>query len=157
LLYQAAGYSLEFLILRGFVRNEVHKILEKLKPKEITTLELTNHEFNNLNWLDEKEFSLNGNLYDVVEIKNSLNKKIIYCYLDKKESKLLSEFNSENKRETEQHKIKFSLPNIYCNIPQSTFSWALYGVHKLQYHTLNQSFISNNFSEIISPPPESAY
>lgn len=169
LLHQSVGYAIGFLVLRGFIKTEIKEIICKLNSKEIKNFEFTKNEFENLSWLDENEFVLNGNLYDVVEIRISPNekllnrkscqeqiceKKIIRCYFDTKETKLISDFQSKNKHKKTENNIKFSLPNSVCNIPQSIVKYTLCSDKTLVYPNINQRFSSNFFCEITTPPPE---
>ena len=62
---------------------------------------------NNMQWKDDgKEFTLNGEMYDVAKVKKVNGKTVLYCVNDKKEKELLSNFIKAIKELTYKAKNK---------------------------------------------------
>ncbi|MBN8703754.1 MAG: hypothetical protein J0M08_11870 [Bacteroidetes bacterium] len=76
------------------MRNQIkHEIKQKIKKSipddELTTFTLSKVEYENLEWIEKKEFRLNGNMYDVVKKTIHINGTIILHVInDKKEKEL---------------------------------------------------------------------
>ena len=103
---------------------------------------------------DNKEFSIDGVLYDVARIKKSGGKTFLYCINDKQEKQLLDDLakavNANHGNKQEKNTIKSLLADLVCinDEEQST----IFSVPST-YSLFNVTLVSS-FEEINSPPPK---
>ena len=103
---------------------------------------------------DNKEFSIDGVLYDVARIKKSEGKTFLYCLNDKQEKQLLDNLakavNANHGNKQEKNTIKSLLADLVCinDEEQST----IFSVPST-YSLFNVTLVSS-FEEINSPPPK---
>ena len=103
---------------------------------------------------DNKEFSIDGVLYDVARIKKSEGKIFLYCIKDKQEKQLLDDLakavNANHGNKQEKNTIKSLLADLVCinDEEQST----IFSVPST-YSLFNVTLVSS-FEEINSPPPK---
>ena len=103
---------------------------------------------------DNKEFSIDGVLYDVARIKKSEGKTFLYCIKDKQEKQLLDDLakavNANHGNKQEKNTIKSLLADLVCinDEEQST----IFSVPST-YSLFNVTLVSS-FEEINSPPPK---
>ena len=78
--------------LRQVKREMKAQLFAQLPETSFKVIIAENH--TNLQWQDDdgKEFTLNGEMYDVAKIKKKNGKTELYCLLDKKEKELLKNF-----------------------------------------------------------------
>jgi len=106
-------------------------------------------------WEEEnKEFSIEGTLYDVVRIKKSEGKTFLYCINDKEEKQLLDGLanaaNSNHGNKQEKNTIKSLLVDLVCvNDKEETISFRV----PSKYSPFNVILVSS-FEEINIPPPK---
>ena len=103
---------------------------------------------------DNKEFSIDGVLYDVARIKKIGEKTFLYCINDKKEKQLLDSLtkavNANHGNKQEKNRIKSLLVDIVClNDQEESVSFSI----PLLYSSFNVSLVSS-FEEINLPPPK---
>ncbi len=109
-----------------------------------------------IEWKDDgKEFSLNGEMYDVAKIKKENGKTVLYCINDKKENELLRDFvkamkNDASKNKSGKSSIKFQYTDFTINSPEHNA-----GTVSLPAYTFNlfSSSLSTVHKEINAPPP----
>ena len=117
----------------------------------------------NITWEEEgKEFSIDGQMYDVAKIKKENGRTLIYCLNDTKEEQLLEKYAKAVRAATDQnsgknngdHALKFQLTdclvfneNLLNSIPETT---------PQKYFAFNDKEISS-YKEIIAPPPRIDY
>ena len=106
-------------------------------------------------WEEEnKEFSIEGVLYDVARIKKSDGKTFLYCINDKQEKQLLDGLakavNANHGNKQEKNNIKSLLVDLVCmnDVDQST----IFSVPST-YSRFNVILVSS-FEEINIPPPK---
>jgi len=102
----------------------------------------------------DKEFSVDGVLYDVARIKKSEGKTFLYCINDKKEKQLLDSLskavNANHGNKQEKNRIKSLLVDIVClNDQEELGSLSVPSA----YSSFNVTLVSS-FEEIHSPPPK---
>lgn len=106
-------------------------------------------------WQEEnKEFSIDGVLYDVVRIKRSEGKTFLYCINDKQEKKLLDDLakavNENHGNKQEKNSLKSLLADlISMNDEEHSTIFSV----PLTYSRFNVTLVSS-FEEINSPPPK---
>ena len=106
-------------------------------------------------WEEEnKEFSIEGVLYDVARIKKTEGKTFLYCINDKKEKQLLDGLakavNANNSSKQEKNSMKSLLIDLACmnNEEEPT----IFSVPSA-YSRFNVILVSS-FEEINIPPPK---
>jgi hypothetical protein len=139
------------------VQKEVikEKILSQFKEDELEIISVSdNHK--QIYWEEEgKEFSLNGQMYDVVKRVIVSGKVMLYCINDKKERQLVDDYNSITKHNSADSKsIKYTIEPINLFFYQNE-----------EYASPNSPIIFNSFhsfvshlakgiNDNISPPPK---
>ena len=103
---------------------------------------------------DNKEFSIDGVLYDIARIKKSDGKTFLFCINDKKEKQLLDSLakavNANHGNKQEKNRIKSLLVDIVClNDPEEPGFFCVPSAHS----SFNVSLVST-FEEINIPPPK---
>jgi len=101
-----------------------------------------------------KEFSLDGVLYDVARIEKKEGKTFLYCINDKKEKQLLDNLvkavNKNHGNKQGRNNIKSLLLDLICmNVEEEIISFPVPSA----YSSFNVSLVSS-FEEIHSPPPK---
>jgi len=101
-----------------------------------------------------KEFSIDGVLYDLARIEKSGGKTFLYCINDKKEKQLLDNLakavNTNHDNKQEKNSIKSFLIDIVCMNNEEVISF-LSGPS--QYSCFNVTLVFS-FEEINIPPPK---
>jgi hypothetical protein len=90
--------SLELFILKIFQaqhREEINKLIdEDLSEDELVLFNFSKDNFEkglkHIEWVEEHEFRIEGEMYDIVRKEITSDSVYLYCYHDKKESKLYS-------------------------------------------------------------------
>ena len=101
-----------------------------------------------------KEFSLEGILYDVARIEKKEGKTFLYCINDKKEKQLLDNLvkavNKNHDNKQGRNNIKSILLDLVCmSEEEEPVSFSV----PLAYSSFNVTLVSS-FEEIHSPPPK---
>ena len=159
LFFSQIGYYFFYMFQQHEIKEAAkHALLAKLPESSLEIIDANTHK-NDIEWEDEdREFYLNGQMYDVAYIKVVNGKTLIYCLNDSKESDLMknlahavnagNEQNSSNKHG--HHIIKFQLSDFI-----------ILGDHaitknepvKVKYIDHSVALITNNI-EIFTPPPD---
>ena len=110
---------------------------------------------NKLVWEEEnKEFSIEGVLYDVARIKKSDGKTFLYCINDKQEKQLLDGLakavNANHGNKQENNTIKSLLIDLVCM--NDVEGPGIFSV-PFTYSRFNVTLVSS-FEEINIPPPK---
>jgi hypothetical protein len=151
------GFHISFMAQRNAIRNEMRQIIKAEKKKHTRQFVFTEEEYKRLNKYEGgKEFSLHGNMYDVVKKETLPGKVILTAYFDHKETHLLQTFLQLFEEDRASHdnanktKSTFSLPefiqedNAYCLVV-NTIVFRLFNTGS---HTLTA------FYNPLTPPPD---
>lgn len=85
------------------------RIISFATDDELLKIDLTN----NIRWEEKgKEFSMNGEMFDVVRIKNVNGKTILYCLNDTQEQEIINKYNNHTKNNSSSGKKVSVLPVI---------------------------------------------
>lgn len=112
---------------------------------------------NAIEWKDdEKEFNLNGEMYDVAKIKKENGKTVLYCINDKKENELLQNFVKAMKNDASNGKsgkssIKFQFTDFTINATEHNAAAISLPAYKFG---LFSSALCAVDKEINAPPPK---
>ena len=148
------GYYFIYTIHQYIIKEEVEREMLKKIPESSLEVFIAEQYGDRIEWREEdKEFSIDGVLYDVARIKRSGGKTFLYCINDKKEKQLLDNLvkavnkNHDNKR---GRNIKPVLPDlVFINPPESPGFFSV----SSQYGFFKVSLVSF-YKEIYSPPPK---
>lgn len=107
-LYLNIGFYPFFLLKQQIIKKEIKaKIKANLSKDELTEMVFDKATFKSLKWIDEKEFSINNQMYDVVKIANLHNDSVfIQCIEDKKESLLFAQLDNLTKTDPKSKQNK---------------------------------------------------
>ena len=107
-------------------------------------------------WIHSREFKYNGDMYDIIEKRETENQLIVYCINDTKEKKLEEEFekkvhknSSENKNHHTQKNINFNLISEPAQIDEIKLSLTF----KHNCYCLGTALYKSFSPDIPSPPP----
>jgi archaellum component FlaF (FlaF/FlaG flagellin family) len=158
LFFAQFGYRYIYLIKQYQLKEEAEEKLITLISDD--QFEQINFEDNrkNINWEEEgKEFTLNGQMYDVAKTKIVEGKTILFCLNDEKEEQLvedmLKKIQSNNDSSPAgkhgKHIIKFQLSD-FTLVSIKPLSHNVFLNHGYRYYT---AAIHAAIKEVNTPPP----
>jgi hypothetical protein len=140
MVYYFAGYRIVYFMLtkdaKTFASAEI-----KNKNTRKETLVLDKTEFASVKWTEEnKEFSYNGQLFDIINISKTADKYTILAYADKNETQLVKALNdfvkqlfpSNNKQNKNAESIVVALQNEY--LPLNAIKILIPDATQVVYH-----------------------
>jgi hypothetical protein len=148
-LFNLAAFPVWFHISRYMIREDMeHEIGEHPDDSKLDILVMDKEDFDNLHWTRaHKEFEYKGNMYDVITVKSSGNKKKIYCLNDAKEKQLMVQYRTHQRtRKKSKQVLNKTEFNKYFPAEHHFFANAL--VSEMDYSEHVLQLVSN----IISPP-----
>ena len=157
-LLQITGAYFVFKFQQTELKLEMKHYLS-LHPENpsITTFEFTLSKADQLQWEDENEFKYKGEMYDVITRKVVGDKLVIQCIADKKETKLLKSFEEIMKHQSRGSKNRtMALHQLLHNLFEpvsTTFQLSPFTNETVSYLNYTSS-LSDNITEIITPPPK---
>jgi predicted transcriptional regulator len=149
------GYYFIYTIHQHIIKGKIEKELLANIPASSLEVFVAEELGNKILWEeDNKEFSINGILYDVARIERVDEKTFLYCINDKQEKQLLDDLakavNANHGNKQEKNNIKSLLLDLVCMSDEEeskTFSVPS------AYSYFNVTLVSS-FEEINSPPPK---
>lgn len=153
-LFNIVGYYLWFSYVKNNIQKEIRQEIRKgLEDKDLTLITIPIDDESGLCWIKPgKEFTYHGEMFDVVKIKISNNKKYIYCINDTKEKKLIADFSKNN--ESSGPKARKSPANFhYIFVIQSESLHLILEFSNLNY-CIKSFDIASAIKEITIPPPK---
>ena len=160
LVFSQIGYFLYYSIQLHQIKKAAQKELIASLPENSFTKICLEENTTAIKWEEEnKEFSLNGKMYDVATIKIENGNTILYCLSDNKEDQVLDNLSSsvrarnENNSNTKhQFVIKFHLADF--TITKIDYKNGYSSVNVSEKHFDVEPGIVSSFKKIITPPPE---
>ncbi len=108
----------------------------------------------------DKEFRLDGKMYDVAHTRVKDGKTLIYCYNDSKEEKLIDTYSkkliSENNHKDKQVTVKFQTGDWTNAPPVATFIKKTLFASNTKFKEFEEDICSLS-REVVSPPPDLGY
>ncbi len=157
LTFSQLGY---YLLMRDaqFSQKEAVKeeIKNNLKDEELEIISFTDNKLNIFWEEEEKEFLLNGEMYDVVKTKTVNGKQLLYCINDKKEKSLVDNYNTITKHNSSADKKgKVTIDDVtnlfvYTEEINCRQDYELF----LNHYSSYVSHLPGSFTDKISPPPK---
>jgi hypothetical protein len=149
------GYYFIYTIQQHIIKEGVENELLAHIPESSLEVFIAEELGDKIVWEEQnKEFSIDGILYDVARIKKSDGKTFLYCINDKQEKQLLDSLakavNANHSNKQEKNSIKSLLVDLVCMSDEEepgTFS------SLSTYSSFNITLVSL-FKEINSPPPK---
>jgi len=149
------GYYFIYTIHQYIIKEEMERELLAYIPDSSLEVFVAEEFGDKIVWEEEnKEFSIEGVLYDVAPIKKNDGQTFLYCINDKQEKQLLDGLtkavNANHGNKQEKNSIKSLLADLVCmnDEEQST----IFSVPST-YSLFNVTLISS-FEEINIPPPK---
>lgn len=131
--------------MKSFLKNQENH-------KDVVQLTLCVEESKHLYWENENEFRYKGEMYDVIEKKAGNSTVIIRCISDKKETRLLNDYQKHNKQHSHNSAVvqlitaQFVLPGDHSLKPPETLI-------KKRFKDYT-SYVENIASSVLLPPPD---
>ena len=160
-LFNAAGYLLIYSVLQSHLKQVAEEkiSISKLENRAIT-LAFSKTDINNglsqLRFIDEKEFSYKGKMYDIITKKNVNDSVYFKCFSDIDEDELNLAFNKNfdgdengDKNSSGQNQLK----NILQDGVLSNTPFLLPQFKKISYFANNSISAPPNVYEAATPPP----
>ena len=112
---------------------------------------------NRLKWEGNDEFSVDGQMYDVIEKKISNNKLVIRCTSDKKETALIKKYEKMNDENNSKNKSALLLKLINaCYLPAKSVELFI-SYKPIPSPYLQSEIISSGVRDVLTPPPQRAF
>ena len=113
LAFSQIGYYLYMRFTQEDLRKEMKARIRTLASEhDLVAIDL-NDEISQIRWEEEgKEFSLSGEMYDVVKTKELGGRMILYCIKDKIEQGIINKYNDLTKNNSSAGKKGIVLPLI---------------------------------------------
>ena len=149
------GYYFIYTIHQYILKEEIEKELLAYIPDSSLEVFVAEEFGDKIVWEEEnKEFSIEGVLYDVARIKKSDGKTFLYCINDQQEKQLLDGLakavNANHGNKQEKNNIKSLLVDLVCvNDDEAPGIFSV----PFTYSCFNVNFVSS-FEEINIPPPK---
>jgi hypothetical protein len=156
LAFNVCGYYIYFNLAQDNIRREIRaRIREGSKEKDLTVIEISGDSANEIRWIKpNKEFTYQGNMYDVVKIKQRNGRKAYYCINDTKENKLIADFSRKCESNQKARKLVSSFSQNYVFQPESLFH-----INETSNHdfTILSFDIRSKIKEVCVPPPKYSF
>jgi hypothetical protein len=108
-----------------------------------------------LNWDGDDEFSLNGEMYDVIETRIENNKIIIRTLADKKETTLLKKYATMNRKNSSKNNSSLLLKLVSSSYIVTSNTTIFIKFSTGTSKTFFQSKISSSLvCDVLTPPPQ---
>jgi len=126
LFLPSVGTSLWFMHRQKQIRKEVkHLLISGLADSELAHFAFTDDDITSLEWRHDKEFRLDGYMYDIVKREKIGEIHHFWCWKDDKETSLYQQFDSLLAKlnlpvpEDQQNTLKWlQFQNtLFCNVP----------------------------------------
>lgn len=158
--FSLLGYYPVFLVLRYEARQDIRKMIKNgLPDEELVCFELGQNEYDALEWKEKNEFRFNGQMFDVVREKQSINGTILlFCISDVKESTLLCELDDQVSEMSAKSQSARNKPDILKSLSiffiHGSYHGSVITADSVILTDSPQAIYYSQFFEVYSPPPE---
>jgi hypothetical protein len=155
----SSGYILIYVERLANNKEEIRSIINAIQNKsDLLKLRFTKSEYSQLNWRDEKEFELEGNLYDVARTETTDNEVFVYCLHDENEEMLVSNYENLYRCNSVNDKILSGSQTSTLNIQLLAIQNDLFLLKRMTDVVLFSENYFNNYHSIYlqfpTPPPK---
>lgn len=154
ILFNIGGYFLYFTYLKSVIQKDIKAQIRKgLKEEDLTLIVVTDEI--SLKWLKEgKEFSCNGDMFDVVKKKTEGDSTYYYCINDTKEKHLIADFLKTDKaKQRSDNILKKVISIIY--LPSKFETTQIIDSGNYQFNFTDSVYQSIKM-DVTLPPPKAA-
>jgi len=131
-----------------------NKIIHRLEEKDLEVIPAEKNP--GIVWEEEgSEFSLNGEMYDVVKTTVVNGKKLLFCINDKKEKALVDQYNLATKGNSSSDRKSRNIDtpfNLFVNIVEDDLQH--FTVFQPNLYSSFDSRLPRNVMDQVSPPPK---
>jgi hypothetical protein len=154
--YSIVGFYLNFAIEQCRIKEEIkEKIIKQLPDYKLTIIKISSRDQRKIQWIEDgKEFRFEGNMYDVVKVRQGGDTILYYCFCDIKENRLLSNLDKLVKDQSDHSPPRTVQKKQQINI---FFHQVLLlnCFNEAPVHYLNPSSgYKFQYNEVLSPPPK---
>lgn len=161
-IWQLAGFFVYFEIERNRVRKDIKQLIKNGSLKSKCRLfNFTQKEFNNLTWINDHEFKMNGHMYDVVKKNKNKHGYSVSCIDDTQETRLFAELddatNSNLNNQSEKAPLKSFeklLNAAYLEPFMTLIDFATIEFKEQSNHFFYQSLFSQFKKQKLLQPPK---
>lgn len=115
--FQLGGWIIPFHLRQCHIRHEIKQRIKKgVAQNDLISIQASPGNLEKMEWKDEHEFRLDGEMYDIVSTGISDGQLVYQCINDKQEQKLFSQLDQLVKRQLEQESGKYSLGKLAKSI-----------------------------------------
>lgn len=131
-------------------------LLRSKNHKDVSEFAFNAGEIARLQWEDEHEFKLNGEMYDVIEKRKEGDKTIIRCIADKKETALLEAYQKAAQKNDTSKNTSSALLKLMTTAFYQTPSITLSPISNFSSKPIvfYSSSLLSRFRKITTPPPQ---
>jgi hypothetical protein len=160
-LFNIMGYYISFDIMLSSVREGIHEVIERMDKTDKNVIKLSfSMEINTAQpcWtINNKEFILNDEMYDVIRTIKSKDKITYVCLHDNDETELRKGFDNFTKNNLDGNKENYKsmkkeiekYVQLESLIPQKI-------IVLNAYHFFSMHFYEDHFQTVTLPPPKAA-
>lgn len=153
-LVAAAGYYLKIKKVKRAIKKELAS--GKIQFNQVTIF--SSKQIKEANWVEPKEFRLNGNMYDVFKTDTCDNEIIYHTFLDNEETTWATLLIEHYKNQTpinagkDFNPLKYLMKDlVYENVKNTPLDWVI-SENTILYN--DAIFYSDFIIGITTPPPE---
>jgi hypothetical protein len=156
--FTQVGYYICMLHSQYELKEKIkHTVLKQLKNEDLTIISLTDN-INKIYWEDdddEKEFSFNGQMYDLVRTDTLNGRILLYCFNDKKEQQLIDLYNAvtKNNSATDKKVKNNSFISLTLFVWESIAPCTLFSFQKINQYNSFITHLPKGVTNSTSPPP----
>jgi hypothetical protein len=152
-LFNIGGYYVWFNVIKNKLQKEIRQeIRQGLSEKDLTLIVVPADDESGICWIKPgKEFTYQGNMFDVVKTKINGNKKFYYCINDIKEKKLIADFSKFHGLAQKTRKLLGNFNYVFVLKTESLFHINETSNHDYFIKSLDAA---SNIEEVTVPPPK---
>ena len=160
-IYNAIGFLAVHQVLSAYYKHLGMKQVKKPTAEELIELLIFNKNDILLSridfrWVHSREFKYNGDMYDIVEKKETDDQLIVYCINDTKEKKLEEEFEKRVRKNSSGDKNRPTINNLNFNFisePAQAEETNLASTFRINLFCLDTNLYKSYLADTPSPPP----
>jgi hypothetical protein len=156
LIFSQVGYYFFYTIKQFQIKEAVkHQLLCALPESYLQVIAADNKK---IVWEeDEKEFSIDGKMYDVAKIKTINDIKYLYCLSDEQETILIKDLantiqNKTGSKQQKEHKQTIKFQTIACQQIESILESCAFKISRAIFPIFKQNIMTAVVSVVVPPP-----
>ena len=152
-LFNLGGSYVVFIILQHRISLEIKAMIRNgMEDEELTVIVVASGSESDVSWIKPgKEFTLNGEMFDVVKSKTENGRILYYCINDRTEKKLITDFIHKGELMKKSRRLLTHANSIY--IFQSASTVIIPAPTHHSFYNPEESFLSK-IHEVPYPPPK---